>query len=481
MRTAPHSASHARTSRTAALPAALPAMLALCACALVAGRASAQSAQVPAPPQARPVLVTGVTLECVAGSTEPIAGGHVLFDAGRIVSVGAGAPDMAAINARRASAGQRAIDTASCETIDGKGLRVLPGYISTSTALGLVETLQVKATDDRAETGEFHPETRAAVAVNPDSDLIPVARLGGVLSALVFPEGGLMCGQASLIRLDGWTVEDLAVKPDAGLVIRWPATEPAPRWATSRDPDRQEEERAKALRSIETFVQRAKAYIAARDADPTIAPDIRYERMRTALAGQTPVLIEASSAGQIESAVLWATSHGMRTVIVGGQGATEVADLLRAKDVPVIVTGVMRLPRFEHEPYDAPFTLPARLSKAGLRVAIATGDEPSQDRNLAQHAATAMAHGLPRHLALAAITSEPARIAGMGEGSADALGVLAPGARATVMLIAGDPLDLRSQVRQAWIDGRAVDLTSRQTRLRDKYSEKYRQLDAQRR
>lgn len=468
-------------ARSRCSPAAIAVALAVALSTLVSRHAVAQSAQVPAPPQERPVLVSGATLEGAAGSAEPIAGGHILFQSGRIVSVGPGAADFAAINARRTAAGQPPIDAASCETVDGTGMRILPGYISTSTALGLVETLQVKATDDRAETGEFHPETRAAVAVNPDSDLIPVARLGGVLSALVFPEGGLMCGQASLIRLDGWTVEDLAVRPDAGLVIRWPATEPAPRWATSRDPDRQEEERVKALRSIETFVQRAKAYAAARDADPSIAPDIRFERMRTALDGTTPVLIEASSAGQIESAVLWATGHGMRPVIVGGQGAPEVADLLRAKDVPVIVTGVMRLPRFEHEPFDAPFTLPARLSKAGLRVAIATGDEPSNDRNLAQHAATAMAHGLPRHLALAAITSEPARIAGMGEGTPDALGVLAPGARATVIMVEGDPLDLRSHVRRAWIDGRAIDLTSRQTRLRDKYSEKYRQLDAQRR
>jgi imidazolonepropionase-like amidohydrolase len=438
---------------------------------------SPQSAQIPAPPQSKPVLITGVTLEGVAGSNGPIANGHILFDGGRILSVGSGAPDFAAASAARKAANKPAIDAASCDTVDGSGLRALPGYISMATALGLVETLQVKATDDRAETGQFHPETRASIAINPDSDLIPVARLGGVLGAVVFPEGGLMCGQASLIRLDGWNVDDLAMLPDAGLVIRWPATEPAPRWATSRDPDRQEEERVKALRSIDSFVEKAKAYVAARDADPTIAPDVRYERMRTAMRGETPVFIEASSAGQVESAVLWATRHGMRPVIVGGQGAPEVADLLRSRDVPVVVSGVMRLPRFEHEPYDAPYTLPARLAALGVRVAIATGDEPSNDRNLAQHAAMAAAYGLPRELAIAAITREPARIVGLGEGDG-ALGTLAPGARASIILVDGDPLDLRSHVRRAWIDGRDIELASRQTRLRDKYEAKYRQRDA---
>jgi len=436
-----------------------------------------QSAQIPAPPQSKPVLITGVTLEGLAGAVEPVKDGHVLFDAGRIVSVGAGKPDLSAINSARTKAGAPAIDAAACETVDGTGMRVLPGYISMATALGLVETLQVKATDDRAETGQFHPETRASIAINPDSDLIPVARMGGVLGAVVFPEGGLMCGQASLIRLDGWNVDDLALMPDAGLVIRWPATEPAPRWATSRDADKQDEERTKTLQSINSFVEQAKAYVAARDADPTIAPDIRFERMRTAMRGQTPVFIEASSAGQIESAVLWATKLGMRPVIVGGQGAPEVADLLRARDVPVVVTGVMRLPRFEHEPYDAPYTLPARLAALGIRVAIATGDEPSNDRNLAQHAAMAAAYGMPRDLAIAAITREPARIVGLGSGDG-ALGTLAPGARASIILVEGDPLDLRSTVRKAWIDGRAIELASRQTRLRDKYQEKFRQRDA---
>ena len=468
---------------TAAALSALASLLALPSPAPAAASPSAsaptahQSAQIPAPPQAKPVLITGVTLEGVSGAVEPVAGGHILFDAGRIVSVGSGTPDFTAINAARKAAGQPAIDAAACDTIDGSGMRVLPGYISMATALGLVETLQVKATDDRAETGQFHPETRASIAINPDSDLIPVARMGGVLGAVVFPEGGLMCGQASLIRLDGWNVDDLALMPDAGLVIRWPATEPAPRWATSRDPDRQEEERVKALRSISAFVEQAKAYVAARDADPTIAPDIRFERMRTAMRGETPVFIEASSAGQIESAVLWATKLGMKPVIVGGHGAADVADLLRARDVPVVVTGVMRLPRFEHEPYDAPYTLPARLAALGIRVAIATGDEPSNDRNLAQHAAMAVAYGMPRDLAIAAITREPARIVGIGSGDG-ALGTLAPGARASIILVEGDPLDLRSTVRKAWIDGRAIELASRQTRLRDKYQEKFRQRDA---
>ena len=472
-----------RRSRIApAIAASCASLAALVSSASTAGpgpsrSAAPQSAQIPAPPQAKPVLITGVTLEGVAGAVEPVAGGHILFDAGRIVSVGSGAPDFAAANAARKSAGKPAIDAAACEAIDGTGMRVLPGYISMATALGLVETLQVKATDDRAETGQFHPETRASIAINPDSDLIPVARMGGVLGALVFPEGGLMCGQASLIRLDGWNVDDLALVPDAGLVIRWPATEPAPRWATSRDPDRQEEERTKALQSINAFAEQAKAYAAARDADLTIAPDLRFERMRTAMRGETPVFIEASSAGQIESAVLWATKLGMRPVIVGGQGAPEVADLLRSRDVPVVVTGVMKLPRFEHEPYDAPYTLPARLAALGIRVAIATGDEPSNDRNLSQHAAMAAAYGMPRDLAIAAITREPARIAGLGSGDG-ALGTLAPGARASIILVEGDPLDIRSTVRKAWIDGRAIELASRQTRLREKYQEKYRQRDA---
>jgi imidazolonepropionase-like amidohydrolase len=198
--------------------------------------------------------------------------------------------------------------------------------------------------------------------------------------------------------------------------------------------------------------------------------DARYDQLADVLAGERPLLISAASAGQIESAVLWATQRKLRPVIVGGQGAEAVADLLAQHQIPVIVLGTLHLPRFAHLPYDEPYSLPGRLAARGIRVAIACGDEPSNDRNIAHHAAMAAAFGMPREQAIAAITRVPAELCG----AADRYGTIAPARSATLLLHSGDPLEVTSSVIGAWIDGSPVQLESHQTLLRDKYERKYR-------
>ena len=354
-------------------------------------------------------------------------------------------------------------------TFDGQGRHLWPGFISSATTMGLIEVQQVRATDDRTEVGPFHPEVEAWVAVNPDSDLLAVARANGILGALVFPQGGRVSGTASMVRLNGWDTHDLVLRKDSGVIVRWPATETTVQWWTRSTPDDQQKRIDRELREVKEFFTRAKAYITARDAGSTQVDDLRFERLRPVLTGAAPIYLDASSAGQVASAVTWALAEGFKPVIVGGPGALEQADLLRAHDVPVIIVGVHRLPQWAHEPWDAPFTLPARLAEAGIRFSIATGDEPSNDRNLPHHAATAVAHGLPHDRAVASITRDAAMIAGVG----DQLGSIVPGMRATVILCSGDPLDVRTPVEAAWIDGRRLDLSNHQTRMLEKYRRKY--------
>ena len=75
------------------------------------------------------------------------------------------------------------------------------------------QVLQVDATDDRREGADRSPEAAPWIAVNPDSDLIPVSRSAGILHTLAVPLGGTIPGRASVLRMDGWTTEDLAVVP----------------------------------------------------------------------------------------------------------------------------------------------------------------------------------------------------------------------------------------------------------------------------
>ena len=128
-------------------------------------------------------------------------------------------------------------------------------------------------------------EVRAAVAVNPDSTLIPVTRSNGILTAAVLPSGGTIAGRASILRLDGWTWETMAVRADAGLVVRWPVPRPIrARWMDETDEEQMKKARRARHRVREAF-ERAKAYLAARDADPSTPLDLRWEAMRGVLQG----------------------------------------------------------------------------------------------------------------------------------------------------------------------------------------------------
>ncbi|NNM27212.1 MAG: amidohydrolase family protein [Phycisphaerales bacterium] len=416
--------------------------------------AAAQSRQVPAPAQSQPVVVHSAHIHTVgAGTFEP---GYVAFAGGLITHVGRGA----------------APEIADARVIDGSGLHVYPGLIGSDTRLGLVETGAVDVTHDHTEHGDLKPEVRSIVAVNPDSDLIPVTRANGILSAMVFPSGGLVSGRPALIRLDGWTWEQMAIDGNAGLLINWPRVTPVTSRWMNRSAFKQEKEIRENLAEIDRVFDDALAYVEGRANDPTVRTDLRYEAMRPVLDGDRPVFVRAASAAQIESAVAWAVRRGFSIVIVGGAQSSRVLPLLKKHDVPVIVGGLHRMPAARHIRYDEPFTLPAELYEAGVRFAIASGSGPAHERNLNHNAATAAAYGLPKDIALRAVTLAPAEIFGQ----ADRLGSIEVGKAATLIVTTGDPLEIVTDTLLAFIDGRAIDLGSRHKTLYAKYREKYRQL-----
>jgi imidazolonepropionase-like amidohydrolase len=415
----------------------------------------AQSRQIPAPPQTQPVVIHSAVVHTVADGT--IDDGYVVFEDGVITEVGSGAPP----------------DVDGATRLNAGGMHVYPGLIASDTSLGLEETGAVDVTRDHTEYGSVRPEVRAAVAINPDSDHIPVTRANGILTAMVLPQGGLVSGRASLVRLDGWTWEDMTIDAEAGLVVSWPTVEPVSRpWMRTSIAQQQKEIREN-LDEIDRLFDEAEAYVAARDHDPTVAPDLRYEAMRPGLAGGKPIFVRAARASQIESAVAWAQRRGYAIVIVGSTEADRVLPLLTKHDIPVVVPGVHRMPSARHGDYDEPFRLPLKLHEAGVRFAIAAGSGGSaHERNLNHQAATAAAYGLPKDAALRAVTLGPAQIFGV----ADRLGSIEPGKAATLIVTSGDPLEITTDTLVAFIDGRRIDLGNRQKTLYAKYREKYRQL-----
>lgn len=429
---------------------------ALCALLTSASFAPA-SPEVPGRPQAEPVAIVGATLHTAQGP--PIEAGVIVFDGGKITAVG---PAGTAVP-------ERAV------TVEADGKHVYPGLIDASTNLGLVEINAVRATRDEKESGRINPNVKTQVAINPDSELLPVARAGGVLTALSVPQGGLLAGQSALVHLDGWTWEEMTVKAPVAVHLYWPRMKPVRAWWIDESPEEQRDERDRALEQLHRAMRDARAY---RQASETGAEpgrhrhpvDSRWEALLPVLRGELPVVVHADGADQITAAIAWAASQKVRIILDGGYDTLECLELVKQHDIPVIVAGVHRLPRRRHEPYDTPMRLPARLAREKVRYCISGAARfgASALANLPHHVATAVAYGLPPQEAVRAMTLYPAEILGV----ADRVGSLAPAKDATLIVTDGDILEMPTHVERAFIQGRQVDLSNRHKRLRDKYRQR---------
>jgi hypothetical protein len=331
----------------------------------------------------------------------------------------------------------------------------------------LIEINSIRATIDAQEIGQLNPNVKAVVAVNPDSEIIPVTRSNGVLLSLTAPFGGLLSGRSAVIQHDGWTWEDMTLKGDVALHIQWPQGGGGRRGAGAT-------EAAPTERGVETIRQAladARAYLAARKADPNFPHDARWESLADVLSGKMPVIAHADEIRQINAAVAFAEREKLKLIIAGGYDAPLCAALLKKHEIPVIVGGTYRLPRRRSDGYDTAYAVPAELEKAGIRFCISGRARfgANQTRNLPYHAAAAVAFGLSAEEALKAITLYPAQILGV----ADRVGSLENGKDATLFVSDGDPLDTPTQVTAAWIRGRKVDLNDKHKTLFHKYEAKY--------
>jgi len=366
----------------------------------------------------------------------------------------------------------RDLDEEGATVLNSKTLHVFPGLIDAGTQVGLTEIGSAKETQDFSEGGDFQPDLRAAVAVNPESELIPVTRANGVLSVVVRPIGGVIGGQAGLINLSGWVPKEMAIVEQLALHIEFPSESPVFR----NDPSvagmgraiakKQREEK---IRKLKDLFAEAKRYEASRSTDSPMVP--RLEAMLPYVRGEKPVIVSADRKSEILEALKLADELKFKMILSGASDAWKVADELKKRDIPVIVGPVMDLPVERTDPYDSAYTNAAKLYKAGVRFCIrSTGS--SNSRNLPYEAAMAASYGLPLDEALKAITIYPAQILGV----ADQLGSIEEGKRANLVLTNGDLLQPSTQVLGLFIDGKPLEPTSRHTRLFEKYRERLKEV-----
>lgn len=446
---------------------------------ILAAAAAGANDIVPGPPQTRPIALVGGTIYPVSG--DPIEEGTIVFDDGKITAIG--------------RSGEVEVPDGA-EEIDCAGKRIYPGLLDAASQIGLVEIGSVRATVDRSETGNVNPNAQSHVSFNPDSEHIPVARANGVLLSHILPSGGLVSGQGAVMQLDGWTYEDMTVTAPTCIRLNWPNMLPRQSWFIQTGVQEQLERRDEQMQAIEDLFDEAERYAAALEAAgletaPTTRPassptnngngnggeipdyDARLEAMVPLLRGEIPLLVSADESGQIQAAVAFAKRRGLKLTLLGGIDAARCIELLRENEVAVILEGTQRLPNGRDDAYDEPFALPAMLAEAGISFAISANREPAFARNLPYHAAMAVAFGLPEDQALASMTLWPARILGVAE----AVGSLEEGKDATLFIADGDILETPTHVTHAWIQGRRLDLSSKHTKLWEKYKKRYGQDD----
>jgi imidazolonepropionase-like amidohydrolase len=357
------------------------------------------------------------------------------------------------------------------DVVDGRGKVVYPGLINGLTTLGLVEISSVPGTVDTTETGDVNPQVQAWIAVHPQSELIPVARAGGVTAALTAPQGGLVSGQSALLRLSGSTPDAMIVKQPIAMHMVYPTgqapfniarlfEEPELKTFEERVKERRENQE-KELRRLGRLLDDARALALRRAAGATsqAAVDLPEEALIPVARGELPVVMRADAEEDIRGAVRFAGAQGLKLIVAGGLEAWRCADLLKEKDVPVLLS-VNRLPRRESDRYDAAFTNAAALHRAGVRFAIVS-DDAFDVRSLPYEAAMARAYGLPAEAALRAITLSPAEIFGV----ATRMGTLETGKDATVIVATGDVMDPRTEITHVFVDGAAQPMETRHTRL----------------
>ncbi len=435
---------------------------------LVIGAASAQQkASAPAKPStpavvdaSKPIAITGGKLLTITHGT--IENGVLLIENGKIAAVGAAGSVKVPANA---------------QVIDAKGMTVYPGLIDSETHLGLTEIEAEKMTNDLVEpSDEIMPNMHVSDAFHAETALIPVTRYNGITNAIVAPESrDTLPGQDSFIQLAGADATQMLMIRDIAMPLNFTGKQRRNEsFATASYPQTRMGMAAQ-MRQAFTDAQgyaakwdeynKKKAATKAGDAPPTPpSRDLKLEALLPYLSGKKPVVVKAEEPSDAETAYALAQEFKLRIILNGLTQCQPIYDKIAEWHVPVILGSIYDEPK-EWERYDTVYKMPSELAKRGVKIAFASFDA-HQVRNLPYAAGFAVAFGLPYDEAMKALTLYPAQIWGVD----DQLGSLDVGKTANVVIATGDPLDVKSDVKYVFIQGRSIPMVDRQTELRDRYS-----------
>jgi len=400
-----------------------------------------------APVGAQTIAITGGKVYPVSGP--PIESGTVLIVNGKIVAVGSNVPI-----------------PAGAQRIDATGKIVTPGFVNSSTQLGVQEVSQVTDTRDMSARGKDNIAAAFTVwdGLNPNSVMMAPARKEGITSFIVMPTGGLVAGQAALLDVVPGTTTDMIIRAPVAMIAE--VGNPQQAGVNSR---------GELIVKLRELLDDTRFFQTHRDAfdraqtRPFAASRLDLQAMIPVIEGRLPLVIAVDRASDIDAAMRIAREFNVRLMIDGGAEAWMMADKLAAAHIPVLTGAMNNIPagfaalgqRQENA---------ALLRKAGVAVALignaGGGDEEAFNvRNLKQEAGNAVAYGMTWDDALRAVTLAPAEIFGV----ADRVGSLQPGREGNVVVWSGDPFEFTTRVEHVFVRGHEYSDKTRQDLLMERY------------
>ena len=394
------------------------------------------------------IVITGANIH--VGNGQLISNGILAFTNGKISYVGTDISKVSA-NARR---------------IDAKDKEIYPGFIALGSSLGLNEIEQVKATIDESELGAMNANVRSIIAYNTDSRVQNTLRTNGVLMAEIAPKGAVISGQSSFVQLDAWNWEDASLYSDIAIHLTWPSPYRYSGWWAEPGSSSTNDKYEKDVARIKNFFDEAFAYS---KNPPAMDKNLRYEAMLDIWSGKKKLIIHASLAKAIISAIGFAKNYGITPIIAEAEDAWRICDFIKENKVSILLGESHNLPLREDDDTDQIYKNAKLLYDAGILYAMKVNGF-WQQRNLPFQVGQTVAYGVPKEAAIASITANVAKIFDL-----NTIGTLEVNKDATFFVSSGDAMDMiGNQVELAFIQGREIDLDNHQKALYRKYHEKYR-------
>lgn len=362
-----------------------------------------------------------------------IPNGYISVENGKITAVGAGTPTVI-----------------EPQDIDAQGSVLLPGFIDAHTHLGVIENgIDFEGDDCNESTDPFTPQLRVIDGINPFDRCFEEARLAGVTTAMISPGSANACGGTmAILKTAGHVVDRMQI----GTGMKFALGENPKRVYSDRD--EMPVTRMATAAMIREGLSKAQRYqldldYAQSDPDEHMPDyDTKSEALLPVLERKVKAHFHCHRADDICTAMRIAEEFHLDCVIIHGTEGDKIADVLAQAQVPVIA-GPILCDRCKPEMRNLTIQSPARMQRAGVRVALCTDHTVIPIQYLSTIAALAVKGGMKQKDALYAITAGAAEILGVE----NRVGSIAPGMDADLQLYAGDPLDLLCDPWLVLIDG----------------------------